>query len=721
MTEFNNTFNCRARLVPVPHGPVFPEIVADDIDDTITNKEPTCRLLSTEDDDNKQAVDTEEDLPEASMLRILKFNSPEWPYIAGGLLTALIVGGQNPCFAIIFSEFLDVFRLTDLDEQKRLSNLYSLMFLVIAIVTGTAMFFQIFLFSVSAECLTLRLRQIVFKRPAASGRIICLFSYLLAFCLHLYLPVHPRDCPLILLSVQEIGYFDDHRRATGALTTRLSTDASAVHGASGVKLAATLQGGVSIIAGVLIGFIYSWELTLVILAFAPFLVISGTLQIKMMAGNMGMSQGALEEAGKIATESMENIRTVASLSKEAHFVKEYKKLTDVPYKQSLKKAHLIGIAFSFSQALVYIVHAVAFYFGAWLVEHRGLQFVDVFKVFGAIVFGAMGMGQGNSFIPDYAKAKAAAARIFNIIDREPEIDAFSTDGLKPQSAEGAVELQEVQFRYPSRPTVTVLKNMSIVIEPGKTVALVGSSGCGKSTIVQLLERFYDPTHGSLYFPVILLQPYSRLPCEYFPVFSFYDPTHGSLLIDGHRLGEYNIAWLRAQIGLVSQEPVLFNCSIAENIAYGDNSREVPMHEITEAARQANIHNFIVALPQANIDNFTVSLPQGYETNVGDKGVQMSGGQKQRIAIARALVRNPKILLLDEATSALDTESEKLVQDALDRAQQGRTSIVIAHRLSTIQNADCIFVIKNGRIVEMGTHSQLVAKRGVYFELNSSAI
>ncbi|KAK2189433.1 hypothetical protein NP493_106g00021 [Ridgeia piscesae] len=476
----------------------------------------------------------------------------------------------------------------------------------------------------------------------------------------------------------DISYFDDHRRSTGALITRLSTDASAVQGASGVKLGSTLQGGVSILAGLVIGFVYSWQLTLVILAFAPFLVIGGTLQFKMMSGGTGTSQGALEGAGKVATESMGNIRTVASLSKEKHFVEEYQKLTDIPYKQSLKRAHLVGLAFSFTQALVYIVHAVGFYFGAWLIENRGLTFVDVFKVFGAIVFGAMGMGQGNAFVPDYAKAKAAAARIFDIIDHQPEINVSSTQGLTPAHVRGAVALQTVQFRYPSRPTVTVLKDMSMEIEAGKTIALVGSSGCGKSTIIQLLERFYDPSHGSL-------------------------------LLDGHRLGDYNLAWLRSQIGLVSQEPVLFNCSIAENIAYGDNSRQVPMDEITDAARQANIHNFIV------------SLPQGYETNAGDKGIQMSGGQKQRIAIARALVRNPKILLLDEATSALDTESEKVVQDALDRARQGRTSIVIAHRLSTIRNADYIFVIKNGRIVEMGTHSQLMAKKGVYFELNSSSV
>ncbi|KAI0209152.1 ATP-dependent translocase ABCB1 [Lamellibrachia satsuma] len=297
-----------------------------------------------------------------------------------------------------------------------------------------------------------------------------------------------------------------------------------------------------------------------------------------------------------------------------------------------------------------------------------------FRVFGGIMFGAKSAGQATSFAPDYGKAKTAAARVLALLDRRSQIDTYADVGAKPATVSGAIQFDDVEFRYPSRPTVAVLRGMSFTVEPGTTVALVGTSGCGKSTTTQLLERFYNPTRGAA-------------------------------LVDGRRLGEYNIAWLRAQIGLVSQEPGLFNCSIAENIAYGDNSREVPMNEITEAARQANIHNFIV------------SLPQGYETNVGDKGVQMSGGQKQRIAIARALVRNPKILLLDEATSALDTESEKVVQDALDKAQKGRTSIVIAHRLSTIQNADSICVMRDGRVIEVGTHSQLVTKQGTYYDLN----
>ncbi|RWS03318.1 ATP-binding cassette sub-family B member 5-like protein [Dinothrombium tinctorium] len=211
------------------------------------------------------------------------------------------------------------------------------------------------------------------------------------------------------------------------------------------------------------------------------------------------------------------------------------------------------------------------------------------------------------------------------------------------------------------------------IDKGQTVALVGGSGCGKSTCIQLIERFYD--------------------CDL-----------GEVCVDGVNVEHLNLCWLRSKIGFVQQEPTLFSYSILENIAYGDNSRSIPMEEIIEAAKKANIHNFIE------------NLPQGYATNVGDKGSQLSGGQKQRIAIARALIRNPSILLLDEATSALDSESEKIVQEALDEAMKGRTSLVIAHRLSTIQNADKIIVLKDGKVIEEGNHQTLLAKRGAYFEL-----
>ncbi|XP_068091619.1 ATP-dependent translocase ABCB1 isoform X4 [Hyperolius riggenbachi] len=324
---------------------------------------------------------------------------------------------------------------------------------------------------------------------------------------------------------------------------------------------------------------------------------------------------------------------------------------------------------------MFFAYAGCFRFGAWLMANGHITMENVFLVFSAIVFGAMALGQTSSFAPDYAKAKISAAHIFSLLERQPLIDSYSTAGNAPEDCDGNVTFQGVHFNYPTRPDVKVLQGLDVTVTKGQTLALVGSSGCGKSTTVQLLERFYDPFDGGV-------------------------------CVDGGDLRSLNIQWLRAQMGIVSQEPILFDCSIAENIAYGDNSRRVSQEEIEKAAKEANIQSFIE------------SLPDGYNTRVGDKGTQLSGGQKQRIAIARALIRRPKILLLDEATSALDTESEKVVQEALDRAREGRTCIVIAHRLSTIQNADKIAVIQNGKVVEQGTHQQLLQLKGFYHSLVS---
>lgn len=257
-----------------------------------------------------------------------------------------------------------------------------------------------------------------------------------------------------------------------------------------------------------------------------------------------------------------------------------------------------------------------------------------------------------------------------LIKRQPGINNLSTEGSMPDNFDGSLVFEDVRFNYPSRPDIPILQGLNIRVRKGETLALVGSSGCGKSTTIQLLERFYDPMAGKV-------------------------------MLDKTDVKELNIHWLRAQIGIVSQEPILFDCSLAENIAYGDNTRDVKLHEIVAAAKAANIHAFIE------------DLPQKYDTLAGDKGAQLSGGQKQRIAIARAILRNPKVLLLDEATSALDTESEKVVQEALDEASKGRTCIIVAHRLSTIQNADRIAVLQGGVVVEQGTHQQLLAKKGVY--------
>lgn len=258
--------------------------------------------------------------------------------------------------------------------------------------------------------------------------------------------------------------------------------------------------------------------------------------------------------------------------------------------------------------------------------------------------------------------------------RKSDIDPTLASGEKLTSVNGDISISNISFAYPSRPDVIVLDNFSLDIKAGQTIGLVGPSGSGKSSIVALLQRFYDST------------------------------SDGSITLDGVDLRKLNLKWYRSQVGLVGQEPVLFSGTIAENIGFGKEGETATIDEIIEAAKSANAHNFIT------------QFPKGYDTPVGEKGAQLSGGQKQRIAIARAIIKNPKILLLDEATSALDSESERVVQEALDKVMKGRTTIVVAHRLSTIQNANQIVVLQKGKVIEKGNHNDLIQQNGLYAEL-----
>ncbi|XP_060076812.1 ATP-dependent translocase ABCB1-like [Ylistrum balloti] len=618
-------------------------------DQTEKNKDKKAEIQHTsggiDSTDDKDAGDKKKEKEiKGSFRRIMRMNAPEWYYILIGCIGSIMFGAVQPAFAIIFASILDAFASTDEAYQRQEINRFVIILSGIAVGSLIALTLQGYMFGKSGEMLTLRIRSLTFKAMLR----------------------------------QEISYFDDHKNNTGALTTRLATEASDVKGASGARMGKLLENVANMGTAIIISFIYGWKLTLVIIAFIPIIAVGGALEFQLLSGVAGKNKEALEGAGKVASEGIGNIRTVAGLTKEKTFIRLYTESLKAPYKASKRKAHMIGIAFSFSQSIVFFLHAAAFYYGAYLVRQGDMDFDDVFKVFAAIVFGAMAMGNASAFAPDASKAEVAAGHIFALLDRKPSIDSESDDGVKPNndSFSSKVTFKSVEFRYPTRPDIQVLQGLNLSVEPGQTLALVGTSGCGKSTTVQLIERFYDPEDGSV-------------------------------VLDRHDVKDLNIHWLRSQIGIVSQEPVLFDSSIAENIAYGDNDRVVPMLEIMEAARKSNIHQFIEA------------LPAGYETNVGSKGTQLSGGQKQRVAIARALVRNPKILLLDEATSALDTESEKVVQEALDKAREGRTCIVIAHRLSTIQNADKICVIKSGKVVEEGKHGDLMSKQGIYFKLNSA--
>ncbi|KAE8278616.1 Bile salt export pump ATP-binding cassette sub-family B member 11 [Larimichthys crocea] len=592
-------------------------------------------------DKSKNAIPEEEEEPvePAPVARILKYNIPEWPYMLFGSFGAAINGGVNPVYSLLFSQILATFSVIDPVAQRKEIDSICLFFVMVGVVSFFTQMLQSYAFSKSGELLTRRLRRLGFH--AMLG--------------------------------QEIGWFDDHRNSPGALTTRLATDASQVQGATGSQIGMIVNSLTNIGVAILMSFYFSWKLTLLILCFLPFIALSGGFQARMLTGFAKEDKQAMERAGRISGEALNNIRTIAGLGKERSFVDLYEAQLDAPYRMALKKANVYGACYGFAQCVIFLTNSASYRFGGYLVRQEGLHFSLVFRVISAIITSGTALGRASSYTPDYAKAKISAARFFQLLDRVPQISVYSQKGDKWDNFQGNIDFIDCKFTYPTRPDIQVLNGLNVSVKPGQTLAFVGSSGCGKSTSVQLLERFYDPDQGKV-------------------------------LIDGHDSTCVSVPFLRSKIGIVSQEPILFDCSIAENIKYGDNLREIGMNEVISAAKKAQLHDFVM------------SLPEKYDTNVGAQGSQLSRGQKQRIAIARAIIRDPKILLLDEATSALDTESEKTVQDALDKAREGRTCIVIAHRLSTIQNSDIIAVMSRGFLMEKGTHDQLMALKGAYYKL-----
>ena len=487
-----------------------------------------------------------------------------------------------------------------------------------------------------------------------------------------------RERYLAAIMRQNIAYFD--KLGAGEITTRITSDTNLVQDGISEKIGLTLTALSSFITAFVIGFVKSWKLTLILSStvFAIVTIMGAGSSFIIKYNKLSLASYAL--GGTVAEEVISSIRNATAFSTQDKLARQYDVHLKEAEKWGLRLKITLGFMIAAMMCVIYLNYGLSFWQGSRFVIRGEADLSDVLTVMLAIMIGAFQLGNVAPNGQAFTTAVAAAAKIYNTIDRVSPLDPTSTAGEIPEQVIGAVELKNIKHIYPSRPEVVVMEDVSLSIPAGKTTALVGASGCGKSTIIGLVERFYDPVGGQV-------------------------------LLDGRDISQLNLRWLRHNISLVSQEPTLFGTTIFENIRHGligtkyENADAERVNElVVQAAKMANAHDFVT------------SLPERYETHVGERGFLLSGGQKQRIAIARAMVSDPKILLLDEATSALDTKSEGVVQAALDEAAKGRTTIVIAHRLSTIKTADNIVVMSRGRIVEQGTHDQLLEKRGGYFSL-----
>ncbi|GAB4832232.1 ABC transporter B member 15 [Ancistrocladus abbreviatus] len=580
--------------------------------------------------------------PVPSFKRLLALNMPEWKQAVLGCIGAAIYGAVQPVYSFAMGSMVSVFFLTDHGEIKRKTRLYALCFVGLAVLSLVVNVMTHYNFGFMGEYLTKRVRE-------------KMMSKILTF---------------------EIGWFDRDENSTGAVCSRLAKDANVVRSLVGDRMALLVQTFSAVVVACTMGLVIAWRLAVVMIAVQPIIIIcfySRRVLLKNMSKKASKSQ---DESSKLAAEAVSNLRTITAFSSQARILSMLEKAQEGPRRESNRQSWYAGVGLGTSQSLMSLTWALAFWYGGKLVAHGHTTGKALFETFFILISTGRVIADAGSMTTDLAKGADAVGSVFAVLDRETKIDPEDPEGLHAEKLTGHVEIQDVDFAYPARPDVTIFKSFSLKIDAGKSTALVGQSGSGKSTIIGLIERFYDPLRGLV-------------------------------KIDGRDIKSYHLRSLRKHMALVSQEPTLFAGTIRENIVYGADEN-VDESEIIEAAKAANAHDFIAG------------LKDGYETWCGDKGVQLSGGQKQRVAIARAILMNPTLLLLDEATSALDSQSEKVVQEALDRVMIGRTSVVVAHRLSTIQNCDTIAVLDEGKVVEKGSHSSLLAKgpQGAYYSLVS---
>ncbi|KNG45256.1 leptomycin b resistance protein pmd1 [Stemphylium lycopersici] len=574
--------------------------------------------------------------PITSLGRLLYEQRQQWAVYGIAILGVLASGAVYPLQAYIFASITNVFTLP-MGELTSEGNIWAGMFGVLAGITALSYFAMGFAGHLITIAVTLKYRQE-------------------------YLNNLIRKC---------IAFFDDREHSPGSLTSRLSTDITQIQQLMATEMCLALVAVVNVVGCVAISFVYGWKLSLVgVFTALPLILAAGYFRIRLELNFEKTNAKVFENSSQFAAEAVGAFRTVLSLNMEHIISSRYESLLEGHVHKAFSSARLGTLVFAASDSIDLACMALIFWYGGTLLASREYDHVDFFVVYQAIVQGATAASMFFSFAPNIAQANGATNRMLSM--RPQRSEATSYLPLNAPTKGASIIFRNICFTYKSR-EVPVLSNLNLQVQPGQFAALVGASGCGKSTTISLLERFYDASSGCI-------------------------------LYNGQDITSLDPSEYRKQISLVSQEPTLYEGTIRENIALSvDFATD---EEIHQACRDAQIHDFVT------------SLPAGYDQRLGSKGISLSGGQKQRLSLARALLRQPKLLLLDEATSSLDSESEKLVQEAIERAagEGGRTVISVAHRLATIQKADVIFVLGSGKVLEEGNHQALLRKRGVYWQM-----
>lgn len=622
-----------------PESPVSPLLTSDPKNER-SHSQTFSRPHSHSDDipiKSKDAKDrTHGEAP--SLWRLAELSFPEWLYAALGSVGAAIFGSFNPLLAYVIALIVTAYYRSHGDHLRQEVDKWCLIIACMGIVTVVANFLQHFYFGIMGEKMTERVRRMMFSAMLRN----------------------------------EVGWFDGEENSADTLSMRLANDATFVRAAFSNRLSIFIQDSAAVIVAILIGMLLEWRLALVAFATLPVLTVSAIAQ-KLWLG--GFSRGIQEmhrKASLVLEDAVRNIYTVVAFCAGNKVMELYRSQLKRILKQSFLHGVAIGFAFGFSQFLLFACNALLLWYTALLIKNKEMDPPTGIKEFMVFSFATFALVEPFGLAPYILKRRKSLTSVFEIIDRAPKIEPDDNSALKPPNVYGSIELKNVDFCYPTRPEVLVLSNFSLKVNGGQTVAVVGVSGSGKSTIISLIERFYDPVAGQV-------------------------------LLDGRDLKLYNLRWLRNHLGLVQQEPIIFSTTIRENIIYArHNASEA---EMKEAARIANAHHFIS------------SLPHGYDTHVGMRGVDLTPGQKQRIAIARVVLKNAPILLLDEASSSIESESSRVVQEALDTLVMGnKTTILIAHRAAMMRHVDNIVVLNGGRIVEEGSHDFLMSKNGLYVRL-----